>query len=249
MYKFKSLKSRYSITIHYRLPDYTETEYKSKMVVEAKKEKDNYLFTLTDRLDVTLNNNEPEKVMDYLMMQLGNSLYPLELNVSPVGEFGSIQNFENVRDNWNKKAGDLLKNNPTDAFKKYIEMSGRNFVNERRLKKVLCRDTFIQLYFQAWGGKMLEIDCFNFPSQSRKTTYFAQHRGDNTACYDLMPAFLEKNMKGAGGILDYKLSDAGEIEWVKAEFYLLTPTSEIYKKGVTIEADKEHHRVKTGFFF
>jgi len=137
MYQFRTLTSLYSVAVTYRLPDYTEQRYDSKIVVKAQRKKEKYLFTLEERFGIQLNNEAPQKVMDRLMTQLGNSLYPIELYVSDRGELLAVPNFEQIKNVWLKTAKELLRQNKTLEFKNYLEAAQMNLSDEQKFLKVL----------------------------------------------------------------------------------------------------------------
>lgn len=249
MYNFRTLKSHYSILIRYRLPDYTLQEYSSTIVLEAKQRQNNFLFTLHERLDVRLNNEVPRKTMDSLMMELGNSIYPMQLNVSSEGKILSVFNFDEIRERWYENSSELLEDNYTPEFRKYIEISRKNFSDEEKFREILFRDTFVQLFFQEYDTKILELTCENFPKQSKKTTFYAKKTSPDNYNYKLFPAFKENNVEDIGGDLICELMPTGEISKVEAFFYLITSESGLYEKRVMIEPNIKKHRARTGFFF
>ncbi|MCL1932781.1 MAG: hypothetical protein FWF53_03065 [Candidatus Azobacteroides sp.] len=250
MYQFRTLKSLYSVIIAYRLPDYTEQKYRCKIVVKAKREKENYLFTLEERLDVRLNNEKPQKVVDNLMTQLGNCLYPIELHVSATGELLSIPNFGQIRGRWLETARELLKRNRTQEFKNYLEAAKTNLFDERRFLKSLAKDTFIQMYFKDYPANKAELEFVNFPYQNKKTSFYARKIPTASRAYALLPTFREpKVQETEGKLVLWKNNECGEPFKIKANIRLLTSESELYQKDILIEADENEHKVKTGLFF
>ena len=249
MYEFRTLKSIYNIRIRYRKSDYTQYEYGSNIVVRAKKNKNDYLFTLEQRTDTKLDNQPPKKVMDKLMLELGNIIYPVALNVSKDASILSVSNFDEIKQRWKNKSQELYKANKTQAFQNYLKMSAKNFTNETKFRQSLYRDTFIQMFFLDYGNQVLEFDFVNFPIQSRKTSLYAIRIPNSSYHYSLHPAFKENNVKGLEGILNFRLTETGELWGMSANLSLENNEEESYVKNVLIWANKDAHETKTGFFF
>jgi hypothetical protein len=246
MYQFQTLKSIYQIIIRYRKPDHSQYEYSGNMVLNAKRNKGNCLFVLEQRTDTKLNGVAPQQVMDNLMLELGNALYPIELNTDLKGEIRSIGNFSEIRERWIKKSRDLYKRNKTQAFRNYLEMSQNNLTHESRFKEVLLRDSFIQLFFLNYGNNTLRFDFVNFPVRSRKLSLHALKEPDY---YSLHPAFREKDMKTVRGKLGYRTAKTGELLKMDMNLLLENDKEECYRKSVSIRSDEKKHTVKTGIFF
>ena len=250
MYQFRTLKSRYSVTVIYRLPDYTEQKYESKIVVKAQRDKENYLFTLEERFEVLLNHEKPQKGMDDLMIRLGNCLYPIELYVSAKGELHSVPNFGQIKETWLKTANELLKQNKTQAFRNYLYAAKVNLSDETTFLKALNKDSFIHLFFKDYASNSVELAFVNFPYQNRKTDFYVRKIPVDSRTYRLFPAFKEANVRETGGKLVYiKNNTSGEPFEIKTSIYLNTLVQDFYQKKILIEADENEHEVKTGLFF
>jgi hypothetical protein len=250
MYQFRSLKSLYSVTITCRFPDYTQQKYESKIVVKAQRVKENYLFTLEERSEVQLNEEKPQKIMDRIMVLLGNCLYPIELCASVKGELLSVPNFGQIREVWFKTANELLKQNKTQAFRNYLESAKMNLSDEKRFLRTLSKDSFIQLFFKDYTNNSVELEFINFPYQNRKTNFYVRKIPTDSATYSLSSAFKEAEVQEAGGKLIYHKNNAyGEPFYINSSIYLITSQSELYRKQVLIEADENEHKVKEGLFF
>lgn len=249
MYEFKNLKSVYNINIRYRKPDYTQFEYSTKLFLSAKKNKQDFLFTLEQRIDTMLNRQPPRKIMDKLMLELGNSLYPIELNVNPKGSVISINNFKEIKERWIKKSKELYNKNKTQAFSNYLQMSAENIVNETMFIKSLFKDTFIQMYFLNFGSKIIEFEFANFPMQSRKASVYAIQTPFSKYNYTLESAFKEKDMKEVSGTLSFSTGEMGVLWDMTANLVLESDKEEFYYKHVSIKVDKDTLKTKTNFFF
>jgi hypothetical protein len=250
MYQFRTLTSLYSVAVTYRLPDYTEQRYDSKIVVKAQRKKEKYLFTLEERFGIQLNNEAPQKVMDRLMTQLGNSLYPIELYVSERGELLAVPNFEQIKNVWLKTAKELLRQNKTLEFKNYLEAAQMNLSDEQKFLKVLPKDNFIQLFFKDYAENKVELAFVNFPFQNRKTNYYVRKIPNIHNSYALFPAFKEAGIQETGGkLFCRKNRTCGEPFTIEANIHLITSDADLYQKRVLIEAGENEHKVKTGIFF
>ena len=247
MYNFKSLKASYKIHLTHQWPDFTLNRYSSRMMVSARRCDGHYEFTLENRINVRLDGKPPAGIMDCLMMQLGNSLFPLTLQVSDDGKLYAVKNIEEVKQRWHKEADEMLKTHSTTEFKTYLEMASGNVAGEKQLVRSLAKDSFIQLFFLSYGSKVLEIDWFNFPRPGQKTTCYARRKADELN-YILSPAFNDDEVEQAAGTLSYRKFPSGELENMKATFYLSTREGKVYRKGVTLVVDPGQRQVKTGLF-
>jgi len=250
MYQFRILQSIYSVAVTYHLPDYTTQKYACKIALCAKREKEKFLFTLEERSDVSLNSERPQKVMDNLMVLLGNCLYPMELYVSASGELLSVTNFEQIREVWLETSKELLKQNRTQEFEKYLEAAKKNLSDERSFLKALSRDSFIQLYFKDYTTNSEELEFVNFPFQNRKTNYYVRKVTGISNAYTLSPAFMETDVQQSEGeLMCRKNIDCGEPLKIEADIHLTSTKSDLYQKHILIEADEDEHKVKTNLFF
>ncbi|GHV29672.1 hypothetical protein FACS1894177_00930 [Bacteroidia bacterium] len=250
MYQFRSLKSLYSVAILYRLPDYTEQKYTCSIVVNARRVKENYLFILEERSGIQLNGEKPQKVVDNLMAQLGNCLYPIELYVNANGELLSVPNFEQIKEIWFKTATELLKQNKTQAFRNYLEAAKENLSDEKSFLKSLNKDSFIHLFFKDYASNSVELSFANFPYQNRKSDFHVRKIPSVRNTYTLFPAFKEAKVQDTGGkMICLKNDPSGEPLRIVVNIYLSTSKSDFYHKKILIEADDNAHEVKTGLFF
>lgn len=242
---FKQLKVTCLVELTIQSPNLTLNLYSSKVEIVIRKNLLNTpVVTLQKKYDVRINGQYPEKVMDHLMTELGDSLYPLSFHIVANDHF-QIVDFEQIVASWEEKSRKMLEERPTVEFMNYVELARSN-LTEDGLIKVLLRDTFYQLYFADINSDSLKVDCFNFPGCGNKTTYYATRKkkfaGDEEyKHYDLELAFNYPAVDGSG-FLDYTLFPQGDIKSVEGEFRLANDASESFIKYVRISVMEKPKR-------
>lgn len=242
---FKQLKVTCLVELSIQSPDLTLNSYSSKVEIVIRKNLlGKHVVTLQKKCDTRINGQYPEKVMDYLMMELGDSLYPLSFHVVENNRF-QIVDFEQIVARWEEKSRKMLEERPTVEFMNYVELARTNLTKDG-LIKTLSRDTFYQLYFADIDSDGLKIDCYNFPRCGNKTTYCAAGKKKNAGAeeykhFDLDLAFNYPAVNGSG-FLTYTLFPQGDIKSVEGEFRLLNSDSESFIKNVRISVMEKPKR-------
>lgn len=242
---FKQLKATYLVELNILSPDLTLNSYSSKVdIVIQKNLLGQHVVTLQKKYDTLINGKYPEKVMDSLMMELGDSLYPLSFNMGE-NYNSQIIDFEQIAARWEEKSKKILEEYPTVEFMNYVELARTNLTKEG-LMKTLFRDTFYQLYFADIDSDGLNVDCCNFPRCGNKTTYCTIRKKKNEDTekhryFDMDLAFNYPATNGSGFLI-YTLFPQGDIKSIEGEFRLFNSDYESFIKNVRISVMEKPKR-------
>jgi hypothetical protein len=141
-----------------------------------------YSFTVEKKEQVLINGQIPQQIMDRIMLQMGESLYPVQLSVSNDGELMSVENFEIVSQRWNMEAhAQLLKHNNSPTLLRYINNSRKNIESEEALRQSLMRDSFIKLFFCGLFSSKRDYDFVfeNFPEKEQRQAFVCNKKTAN----------------------------------------------------------------------
>lgn len=246
IHRFKQIKATYLIDLIICC-DNIQNSYSSKIeIVVMKNLLNNSIVTLQKNYDTLINGQYPEKVMDYLMMELGNSLYPVSFIVTENGNC-KVVDFEQTLARWEQCSSKLLKEHSTIEFKNYVEFSRTN-LTEEGLIQIFLRNTFCHLFFADINSDRVNIECCNFPRLGHKTMYCSLnnrkfiHKEDKIH-YDFDLAFDYPNVNG-NGFLDYTLFPQGDIQSIKGEFNYVDEDDRCHKKLIKVSVvDKPKRKV------
>jgi hypothetical protein len=244
MYKFRILEAHYDIDIALTYPDYTQEHYhcSEHVIVRYRKDPNCYLFEMTGRKDIQINNKAPEEIMDKLMVELGDALYPLDIKVSPAGEILEVNYFEEVQDRWNKKAGELLEKYNTSPFAKYLQISARNMKQEIAFRKSLLKNTFFKCYFLPDNVESFLFEVHHFPQRSANTLFLFELDNDGILV-DAGQFFSARTIfpteKKASGQLSRAFTELGDLDFLYGELNWEDAEGLPYKKTITIRTDKD----------
>ncbi|KGN69794.1 hypothetical protein HQ40_03840 [Porphyromonas gulae] len=233
---FRPLSRIYLTRIRQIIPEKTVRQYTGKTLLEMDEMRpDGFRCLLLRRYDVQIEH-AASSVVNTLMIDLGESLYPIELNVHPDGKIRKIVNFEEIRKRRMDKAAELLNHFPTMNFRKYIEMAQENLIDEKALQKALLRDSFIQLFLSCASGYPFCYTCDNFPQKGLKSSYYCniEKKETNTFVYVARPAFSYPSYKVMEGNIVSEVSAEGSLSGIKAGFTLLGKGGKAYKREIDI---------------
>lgn len=247
MYEFNKLASIYKVSVDYGLPDGSQTVYRSHVRIKAKRErKTDFLFTVLNRQDVTINNHTPTQTMDLLMLKLGDALYPLELSAGENGRLIDIENFEQIRKRWHEISALLLKENFTLPFEKYIHISRQNMNDLSSFRKAISRDSFIKYYFLPLGAEYIELECENFPVKGKTLSCMAVKDRRQSMAYYFVP--LYDGDYSIYGQLKYQRGEYGELIHIDVDYNMVTADGECYHRGIVISTNMGDHHVSCSIF-
>ena len=242
MYNLNKLHATYCIDIHTTSPNRSKM-YSSRLSFHAKRKREFYDLTLEKRFDTLVDDKMPEQVMDNLMLDLGNVLYPIEMKVDFAGRICKIVNFYEIKERWYRHSEELLNKNYTIQFQKYLEFSKYNFKNESCFIIAILRDTLLETLLLPFGSEYIETNCVNFPFLSRKITNMGVRDMENNCKYQLFPAFKEEYLEAVKGNLEYKKNGEGIIEYVKILYNFMDKNSQSYRKYIEIRLESDNYHV------
>ncbi len=247
MYNFRYLDSFYNVDIILKHPDFTQTHYHSREYVEARSEKESgrYIFRLEGQRNILLNREPPQEVMDKLMIELGNAVYPLSLVVSQEGEILTVKNFLSVKEQWERKTEAILKEQYTQPLEQYIRIASRNLKQETALRKSLVKKTFIRLFFLPFNTEMFTLKFENFPLRGDLVVFRCEPEqaptNENTRRYSaslLFPATYQGE-----GHIRYVHSEAGDLLTTEGQFTITDPDGNTSEKQILIQTNEEDRHV------
>lgn len=226
----------YLTRIRQIMPEKTVHLYTGKTLLEIEAMgSDGFRCSLLKRYDVQIEH-AISSVVNTSMIELGESLYPVELNIHPDGKICKIINFEEIRERRKNKASELLNRFLAVNFRKYIEMSQDNLIDEKALQKALLKDSFIQLYFSCASGLPFCYTCHNFPQKGLKSSYYCNinKKEADAFVYVARPAFPDPSCKIMRGDIISKISAEGSLSGIKAGFMLQQEGREAYRREIDI---------------
>lgn len=178
---FKTLKAVYLLNTEYRKlkeEDYVSA-YSCQWHLKAQYDPASKTYTFDlDRKDVKIDRKKVEQLMDRIMLEIGNSLYPLRFEVTPQLQVNQIINYDEIVGRWRETTQKCRDEHPGDIMERYIEHSSGSFSNQRTLLLSLYRDSFINLYFRNLyelpqsPDERERMEWQNFPLSEMKSSYF-----------------------------------------------------------------------------
>ena len=138
----------------------------------------NYHFTIK-RSRVLLNGAKPSKLMDRLICETGDTLYPLTLKVSPLLEILDVFNFDEIKQRRQECVKSIAEKYPSYPVQQYIRMAEKNFAGKKAFIRSLYQDSFFNLYFRdiytiTPDNEAKTILWVNFPKREMNRTYLYQ---------------------------------------------------------------------------
>lgn len=140
--------------------------------VYSKTEKMDVLPNLVEGLNFTFRGASHELIngaglndFDLIMSRLGQSIYPIELNVLKIGEIKRLKNFADIQSRWNRESKNILHTHKNAYWvERYINVTSKNLENENRFMNALRCNNFIQLLFidEATAKQRLILSDFPF---------------------------------------------------------------------------------------
>lgn len=164
MYKFKQIKAKYNFVSEVVKPSGEHSVYSKTEIVEALPNLVEGLnFFLKGSTDVLIDGLGPEN-FDLIMHRLGQSLYPIELNVLKTGKIKRVKNFAEIQKRWGKECESILATHKNAYWVgRYINMTSKNICSEVSFLETLRQNNFIQLFFMEEGVVKQPVELCAFP--------------------------------------------------------------------------------------
>ncbi|MDR2145966.1 MAG: hypothetical protein LBE91_05870 [Tannerella sp.] len=260
MFHFRNLQDTYIVSVSHIFPDDRTATVMYKQDVLAHKVKKTYRFELLQRHGMQIDGESPGDISEIIMMELGDSLYPLVLNVEEDGEILSIENFDEVRTRRSNKEKELNSKYQSFEFEQYLKAAKDNMKDEKTLRMGLGRDAFIQFYFRDTDRSDWYFHIFDFPFPDIQLMYYALRKKkpilhkdsipvrmpeDN---YEIHPAFQLTDVLRNEGTVYCKRAVAGDIQEMKLYINLLKDDDTYYRRKITLSRDENTERITDNFW-
>jgi hypothetical protein len=223
---FEAMQAVYYLESEYLIGNEVNycSAFNSKLRINAlyEKGKDRYRF-FVDRSDVFLNGKPVRKRMDKIIYEIGKSLYPLYLVVSPFLRIMDVSNFEEVKIRRQNCADKLLNENPSDDLVRYIRLSGKNLSDNKSFINSLYQDVFFNLYFrniftQTADNEVRLMQWQNFPKSGMNNSYLYTVKSMEDKKVHLAGEVMKVDPDSNGAFsMEYKLGNEGEIRSIDGE--------------------------------
>jgi hypothetical protein len=183
---------------------------------------DGYKFVV-QRSNVLLNGKKVTKLMDRVICEMGDSLYPISLKVSPELTLLDIYNFNDVVLRRKECAESMMEKYPASPVERYIHLSEKNFTNVRALIGALCRDGFFNLYFRNIYTPTREDEAYsirweNFPERDMNRAYLYRIRAINEGKISVAGEIMKITPEFSGHYsADYTIGEYGEIQIITGQ--------------------------------
>lgn len=223
---FGVLQAVYNLESRYMIDNEVNycSVFNSTLSVKASYEKEkNYYRFIVNRSNVFLDRKRPVKKMDKIINEIGNSLYPLCLEVSPFLQIIDVTNIEEIKVRRHSCTTRLLNENPSDDLKEYIRLSEKILSDRKSFINSLYQDVFFNLYF-----RNIFIPTSDDEVQLMQWRNFPLH-GMNQSFLYTIKNIEEKQVHLAGEVMkivpesngtfdiEYKVGDEGEIYSIGGE--------------------------------
>jgi hypothetical protein len=201
---------------------------------------ENYEFII-NRSNVLINGKEATKLMDKIICEIGNALYPLRLKVSPLLCILNVMNFHEIIHRRKKCIEKLTDKYPAYQIERHIMESGKNFSGEQKFIHALYQNVFFNLYFRdiytpAQTDEAFPILWANFPKRGMNRTYLYQIKAIDESQINTVGEIMKVLPEQQGHYdMMYEIGKYGEIHAVKGKITGTDNTKE-YIKQVCVES-------------
>lgn len=199
-----------------------------------------YNYTIR-RADVQIDGKPVKKLMDRIICEIGNSIYPISLVVTPQMQIIDVNNYEDIKKNWADCTKTLLKKYPSYAMSRYVKMSEKNILDKNSFIQSLYQDTFFNAYFRDIYTPMSEDEACsilwrNFPKRQMSQTYLYQINSSEDKI--ILSGNIMQIVPEQEGYctIEYKLGEKGEILDIKGKIES-KHDNKLYKKEISVKSE------------
>lgn len=159
-------------------------------------------------------NGAPPDDFNEVMLTLGQSLYPIVLEVTETGFIEKVSNFEDIEKRWKASCSDI-KNLYESSFvvEQYINSSSGNMRNKEAFLNALRRNAFLQLFFNEYEREVSRFIIPDFPMRKVKTLFSFNKREwqDREIIYSGQPEKSDEEaiVLGGNAVLKIRRSENG----------------------------------------
>ncbi len=172
MYDFSDIDAVYRFASSVHFPNGSRSELcKTERLQGRRIGHQRYEIALTCVADILLNGAPPDDFNE-IMLSLGQSLYPIVLEVTEMGLVEKVGNFEDIAKRWKTSCAEM-KNLYANSFvvDQYINTSSVNMKSKDTFLKALRRNGFVQLFFNEYEQKEPKFITPDFPLRKDKTLF------------------------------------------------------------------------------
>lgn len=242
---FKSLSARYLVRNEYIVE--TEENYCSVFSCRYKvnalyDEVSGYYNFNINRADVLIDGESVRKLMDKVIFEIGNTIYPLSLTVSPNLQIKDIINYKDIKERWTNCTKNLLQKYPSPQLRRYVSMSEKNIRDIPSLIHSLYKDTFFNVYFRDIYTSTPEDEAnailwVNFPKREMNQTYLYTVNSVAKNKVETFGSILKIVSTQEGHYsMDYELCKTGEIHTITGKVESKYQ-SKVYQKKISVKME------------
>lgn len=238
MYRFKQLKAKYSFCSEVTKPS-------GESLVYSKTEHVEVLPNLVEGLNFFLKGSSDERIngseladFDNIMLKLGKSLHPIQLQVLKTGRIKRVKYFEEIQERWDKECKDILATHKNAYWvERYINMTSQNVRSEEAFLRTLCQNSFTQLFFMEEGAitQHVNLRAFPFADNVIEVELELKSSRNNEYHYKAEIGKVDEKICGGHGELKAIYSEKGQPESILFQYRVEVAGEGFYTKGVTIK--------------
>ena len=238
MYKFKQIKAKYSFVSEVIKPSGERSVYsKTELVDVLPNLVEGLNFFLKGSTDVLVDGLEPEN-FNLIMCRLGQSLYPIELNVLKTGKIKQVKNYAEIQKRWNKECQSILATHKNAYWiERYINITSKNICSEVSFLETLRQNNFIQLFFMEAGAvkQHIELCAFPFADNHISAGFNLSSSNETEYYYQSEIGKIDERICSGHGELRIRYTEKGQPGYIRFLYRIEVSGEGFYSKRMTIE--------------
>lgn len=238
MYQFKQLKAKYLFVSEVIKPSGENCIYSKVEVLTA-------LPNLVEGLNFFLEGSFGERIngnaltdFNDVMLKLGQSLYPIELNVLKTGKIKRVKNFEEIQGQWSKECKNILATHKNAHWvERYINMTSKNIRSEESFLRMLRQNSFTQLFFMEEGAikQHVRLCAFPFADTVIDVEFDVKSSYENEYHYKAEIEKVDEKIGSSHGELEVRYTGKGQPESILFQYRAEVISEGFYTKRITIK--------------
>ncbi len=109
----------------------------------------NHLIAV-EKFDYTINNQQPNLILEELFNEINKSIYPIHLNINRYAAIESIVNLEDIKFRWKKKKSELKQQTTGKTFYDICREFEKVCNNPLKFEMTFEKDLFFTLFFNTF---------------------------------------------------------------------------------------------------
>lgn len=249
MYNFKHIKASYGIDLSTIDASGRISQFSRMIHLQVKNlAKEGYFIQLSNSSNEKIDGKELAD-FDAVMLRLGKSVYPVEIQMNHTGEFTDVLNYPEMKSRWESESVKILEE-LEGAFwvKRYIDLSAVNLKEKHSVLKSLQRDSFFQFYFHDRAVETWEIVLYNFPRVGINVSFALVLKAVKGYHYSYEGAVVaggDECVVAGWGVLSCKYSEAGYLSALESSFRIEVADKGYYQKSVNISVKEGSGNIKS----